>query len=115
MQSDKITSVFPVLSMIGVYLLWVIMWENGTIGALEKAVYQQQFADGTPLQTVYTGFTAIDHALSTLVAFTYYPTDGTYRNARLLYIDILSTLQTAQLWCLVEGLRLGRSSRVFAM
>lgn len=105
MLPNKLASVLPVLSVIATYLLWVMMWQNGTLNAMARAVREHQFSDGTPLQTVYSGLKPIDHALSTLVAFTYYPTNGSDRRTRLLYIDILSTLQTAHLWCLVEGIR----------
>ncbi len=115
MRPVKLTLLFPTLSVIAFYLLWVLMLQNGTIDAMDNAVRRQRFADGTPLQTVYSGFAPLDHALATLVAFTYYPTEGTDQNTRFLYIDILSTLQTAHLWCLVEGLRSGRTSLLLAM
>lgn len=82
---------------------------------MESAVQRRKFADGTDLRYVYTGLIPIDHALSTLVAFTYYPTNGNDKETRLLYIEILSALQTGQLWCLVEILRLGRTSIALAM
>ena len=107
--------VLPVVACVAFYTLWILMLENGTVTAMGKAVRQQRFADGTTLRTVYLGLAPIDYALSTLVAFTYYPTNGDDERTRLLYIDILSTLQTAHLWCLVDGLRSGRKSKLFAM
>ncbi len=115
MQHNRELLVFPILAVIAFYYLWVLMLLNGTVDAMGKAVQQQRFADGTPLRTVYTGIFSVDHALSTLVAFTYYPTNGDDQETRLLYIDILSTLQTGHLWCLIEGLRSGRTSTLFAM
>ena len=91
------------------------MWQNGTIDAMEKAVQLQKFADGTALRTIYTGIPPIDHILATLVAFTFYATNGHDPASRLLYIDVLSTLQTGQLWCLIESLRFGRTTRLFAL
>lgn len=115
MQQDRVLLVFPILAAAAIYCLWILMIQNGTVDAMGKAVQQQRFADGVPLRTVYTGLAPIDHALSTLVAFTYYPTNGKDQETRLLYIDILSTLQTGHLWCLLEGLRSGRTSTLFAM
>ena len=115
MEHGKVLKVFPILAVVAVYLLWILMLRNGTLEAMGEAVQQQRFRDGTPLRTVYTGFTPIDYALSTLVAFTYYPVNGDDPKTRLLYIDILSTLQTGHLWCLVESLRLDRKSKLLAM
>ena len=115
MQRGWTILVFPVLAAIGFYHQWIVMLRNGTVDAMGKAVEQQQLADGTALRTVYLGYAPVDHALSSLVAFTYYPTMGDDKETRFLYIDILSTLQTGHLWCLIEGLRSGRTSIVFAM
>lgn len=92
-------------SAIGFYQLWVLMWQNGTVDALEAAVNAGRFADGTPLKTSYAGLGGADHILSTLVAFTYYITRGTNQAEWLLMVDIVSSLQTALLWCLVDSLR----------
>ena len=91
------------------------MLQNGTLDAMLKAVQQQQFEDQTRLRTVYVGIVPIDRALSILAAFTYYPTNGKDLQSRLLYVEILSALQTGQLWCLIEGLRSDRTSALFAM
>lgn len=115
MQHQKALLLLPVIAAISIYYLWILMLQNGTIDAMERAVQQQRFADGTRLRTVYLGLAPIDHVLSTLVAFTYYATVGNDQASRLLYIDVLSTLQTGQLWCLIESLRPGRTSIIFAM
>lgn len=115
MQHGRVLLVFPALAAIAFYYLWILMLLNGTVDAMGKAVEQQRFPDGAALRTEYTGFAPIDHGLSTLVAFTYYPTNGNDLETRLLYVYILSTLQTGHLWCLVEGLRTGRKSMLFAM
>ncbi len=91
------------------------MYENGTIAALETAVHAGRFADGTPLKTSYSGFRGVDHLLSTLVAFEYHITTHTNQPGWLLMVDLVSTLQTAVLWCLVDSLRDGRSSLWLAM
>ena len=115
MQHDSSLLLLPIIAVISIYYLWILMLQNGTIDAMENAVQQQRFADGTRLRTVYTGLGPVDHILSTLVAFTYYATIGDDQASRLLYIDVLSTLQTGQLWCLIESLRSGRRSILFAM
>lgn len=115
MQRERALLVFPVLAIVSLYPLWTLMFQNGTLDAMRKAVQQQQFEDGTILRTVYVGLAPIDRTLSILAAFTYYPTNGKDLESRLLYIEILSALQTGQLWCLIEGLRSGRASALFAM
>ncbi len=115
MQHSRALLVFPILAIVSLYYLWVPFLHNGTVGAMENAVQQRKFADGTDLRSVYTGLAPVDHALSTLVVFTYYPTNGNDKETRLLYIEILSALQTGQLWCLVESLRSGRTSIALAM
>ena len=109
MPSQWIVLALSASSAIAFYQLWVLMWQNGTVAALETAVNAGQLADGTPLKTSYTGFRGIDHLLSTLVAFTYRITIGTKQPQWLLMVDLVSSLQTAVLWCLVDSLRMGRS------
>ncbi|KAI9785109.1 MAG: hypothetical protein M1816_000520 [Peltula sp. TS41687] len=115
MKSTELSPVFVMLSIFGFYLLWILMWQNGTLDAIDLAIRQRRFADGTPLKTVYTGIGPVDEALSMVVAFTYYPSNGHDISARLLYVDIASTLQTAALWCLVDSLRRGRRSLLLAI
>lgn len=115
MSSIRLSSLFPLLSIIAFYLLWVLMYQNGTIEEMFIAVRERQFADGTPFKTKYLGLNSLDEALSTLVAFTYYPTVGHDATAKLLMIEIVSTLQTAALWCLIDSLRSGRRSFLLAM
>ncbi len=80
------------------------MFQNGTVDAMGKAVQQQQFEDSTIFRTVYVGLAPIDSALSILAAFTNCPTNCKDLESRLLYIEILSALQTGQLWCFLEGI-----------
>lgn len=115
MCPKDITLLFPLFSLLAIYLLWVLMYQNGTIDEMDIAVRQKQFADGTPLQTVYCGISLVDYAISTLVAFTYYLSDGSKPSTRLLMVDVVSTLQAASLWCLIDSLRLGRRSSLLAL
>ena len=99
------------MSIAGFYLLWVLMWQNGTIDAMDEAVRNHRFADGTTLKTEYTGVAVIDHALSTLVAFTHHVSTSDNKAAWMLYIDITASIQAAHLWCLVDSSRKDNPSK----
>lgn len=106
---------FPLLSALGVYTLWIFMYQNGSIDAQGEVVAKQIFPDGTPLKTSYTGLAPFDQLLTTLVAFTYYATEGKDRASWLLITDIFSTLQTGVLWTLMDSARAGRATILLAM
>ena len=101
---------FPILSAAFIYLLWVLMYENGSADAMRAAVSQTEMPDGTPLKVKYTGIRPIDEFLSILVVFTYPVTNGEDKPSWLLMMGIVSTLQTATLWCYIDTLRKGRMS-----
>lgn len=103
MQRERALLVFPVLAAVSLHPFCILMFQNGTLDAMGKAVQQQQFEDGNIFQTVCVGLAPIDRALSILAAFTYYPTNSKDLESRLLYIEILSALQTGQLGCLIGG------------
>jgi hypothetical protein len=109
MANQTITFAFLTLSAAAFYSLWIFMIQNGSFDALNVAVADGQFANGTPLKTIYTGVPPIDAFLTTLVAFTYEVTSGQDTGAWLLMVDITSTLQTSLLWVLADSLRDGRT------
>ncbi|KAH8704703.1 hypothetical protein BGW36DRAFT_285720 [Talaromyces proteolyticus] len=103
----ELRSVFPILSVIGFYLLWVVMAQNGTIDALDLVSKIGEYPNGRPLKTSYVGIPVVDSSISTLVAFTDSLTGGGDVACRLVMIDVVSTLQTAGLWVIVESVRNG--------
>lgn len=52
MERERALLVFPVLASVSLYPLWILMFHNGTLDAMLKAVQHQQFEDGTILRTV---------------------------------------------------------------
>lgn len=108
MTNRPLTFTFLALSAAAFYSLWILMIQNGSFDALNEAVADGHFANGTPLKTTYTGFPPIDAFLTTLVAFTYDVTSGEDTRAWLLMVDITSTLQSSLLWVLTDSLRDGR-------
>lgn len=101
--------VFPLLSLTGFLNLWLRMYLNGTIDALDQATKSGSFPDGHPLLNQFIGIPPIDNAIATLVGFFDAMTDGSDPGARLLFIDVVSTLQAAILWLMIEAL--GKESR----
>ncbi|KIX09425.1 uncharacterized protein Z518_00505 [Rhinocladiella mackenziei CBS 650.93] len=102
--------IFPILSAIFFYLLWVVMYQNGSADAMNAAVEAASLPNGMALKVRYTGIPPIDGLLAILVAFTYPVTDGHDKASWLLMVDIVSTLQTGLLWAYMESLRFGRKT-----
>ncbi|KAL9613790.1 MAG: hypothetical protein Q9167_001681 [Letrouitia subvulpina] len=95
---------FPLLSVTGFLNLWLRMYLNGTIDALDRATKAGSFPNGHPLLNQLIGIPPIDNAIATLVGFFDAMTDGSDPGARLLFIDVVSTLQAAILWLMIEAL-----------
>lgn len=104
------TAVFPFLSAIFFYLLWALMFQNGSADMMNEAVATGTLADGQPLRTRFSSIAPIDSLLATLVAFTYPVTSGRDKSSWLLMVDIVSTLQTGMLWAHMENNRVGRKT-----
>ena len=96
---------FPLLSLLGFYNLWIRMLLNGTIDALDHATKTGAFPDGHPLLNTFFGIPPVDNAIATLVGFFDGMTNGSDPGSRLLYIEAVSTLQVAILWLMTEALR----------
>ncbi|ETN44954.1 uncharacterized protein HMPREF1541_09829 [Cyphellophora europaea CBS 101466] len=101
---------FLILSCVFFYLLWVVMYHNGSADAMNAVVEAGKFPDGTPLKTHYTGIAPVDKILSILVAFTYPVTIGNDQAAWLLMVDVVSTLQTGLAWAFIDSVRFGNKS-----
>ncbi|KAL9047183.1 MAG: hypothetical protein Q9214_000184, partial [Letrouitia sp. 1 TL-2023] len=91
-------------SLTGFLNLWLRMYLNGTIDALDQATKAGSFPDGHPLLNRFIGIPPIDNAIATLVGFFDGMTNGSDLGARLLFIDVVSTLQAAILWLMIETL-----------
>lgn len=98
------------LSLVSLYLLWVVMLQNGTLGDMFSAALGGNFENGKTLRTRYVGIPGIDTAIALLVAFFDPVTNGIDTGSRILVLDFLSTLQTVGSWLTVEALRKGNSS-----
>ncbi|KAL8727152.1 MAG: hypothetical protein Q9166_006248 [cf. Caloplaca sp. 2 TL-2023] len=98
-------SLFLLLSLLGFYTLWVRMYTNGTIDALDVATKTGTFPNDHPLLNVFTGLAPIDNAIATLVGFFDGMTNGSDAAARLLFMDVVVTLHVAIGWLAIEQLR----------
>ncbi|GFF55468.1 levodione reductase [Aspergillus lentulus] len=105
---------FHGLALVATLLLWGLSAWNGTVKALILAVYHAKLADGTPLQTRYTGIQLIDVPIALLVAFFFYGTNGSVPGYQLFLLDAYSTLQSAFIWLYVESFRQSEKPRWIA-
>ncbi|KAI1618127.1 hypothetical protein EDD36DRAFT_459782 [Exophiala viscosa] len=106
--------VFPILSAIFTYYLWIVMGLNGAGDELQATLAAGKYADGTPLCASYTGVRPLDQLITVIVAFEYPVTNGQDKPSWLLMLDIMSTLQTAMIWVFLDSMRKGRSTAWFA-
>ena len=95
------------LSALGFGLLWGFAVSTGTLDALSKVQANGFFPDGRPIRSVYTGFTSIDWALTTLVTFFDALTNGAYPGPRMLCFDIVVVIHCANVWCVIDSRRRG--------
>lgn len=107
-------TVFLAMSAAFFYLLWVIMFLNGSADAMNAAVARKEISPVQPLQVRYTHIAPVDNLLATLVAFTFPVTRGNDKVSMFLMVDIVSTLQTAMLWAHLDNNRVGRNTRWLA-
>ena len=103
--------IFPAISCVAFYLLWIRMLENGTLWYMISAVQKAEFASGRALRTTYVHVRGVDDAIALLVAFFDPVTSGKDSGAWMLVLDFLSSLQVATIWLCIEGLRKGNKSR----
>ncbi|KAL4942552.1 hypothetical protein BDV06DRAFT_235395 [Aspergillus oleicola] len=96
---------FLSLAATAVALLWGISIWNGTVKQLLLTTYYQEFEDGTPFLTSYTGFVPLDFPVAVLVAFFYYGTNGSHLGYQHFLLDAYATLQAAFVWLYVEACR----------
>ena len=115
MAAHKLVYAFPALSLLGLYLLWIVMLQNGTIDGLNEATSSGSFRHGRELLTTYLRVPLLDGPISTVVAFFDGQTDGSDPGRRLLMVDFLGTLQTVTLWTLVESLRIEKKPMLLKM
>lgn len=94
---------FLALSIIAVILLWGTSVWNGTVKELIMASLRNEFEDGTPFRTSYTGILIVDFPISLLVAFFFFGTNGRDQGYQYFLIDAYSTLQSAFVWLYVES------------
>ena len=102
--------VFPILSVVFTYYLWIVMNSNGTADELKAALANGKYVDGTAICASYTGIRRLDQLVNVIVAFEYPVTNGQDKASWLLMLDIMSTLQTAILWIFMDSMRMGRST-----
>ena len=97
---------FIILTVLGVVLLQGILIANGAFGAMLKAIWFRQFADGKPLNPVFTGLPVVDELLAMSVSF--WDTVA-YRMPALRYESIMlcASLQTLAVWATIERMRVG--------
>ena len=81
------------------------MYFNSTISALGHTSTSGTFPDGRALLIYFTGWAPLDQNIATIVAFFDEMTDGSDPGGKILYMDVISTLQTAVLWFMLEVLR----------
>ncbi|KAI0104692.1 hypothetical protein GGR51DRAFT_572643 [Nemania sp. FL0031] len=98
---------FKSLAIQATFLLWGIFLANGGVKVLLSAVWHQEFSDGIPLRTVYSGFPPLDFLISILVGFFYYGTDGHDEGYHAFLVAAYSALQPAFVWLYVEAARPG--------
>ncbi|CAO1602215.1 hypothetical protein XANCAGTX0491_005844 [Xanthoria calcicola] len=96
---------FLLLSLAGFCLLWVNMYLNNTIDALDLTTKTGMFPNGRTLLNSFTGWTRLDLNMATLVCFFDGMTDGSDPGTKLLYMDVVGTLHTAILWFMLQILR----------
>jgi hypothetical protein len=102
--------VFPVLSAVFTYYLWIVMLGHGTLDELWSTMSSFKYADGTPLCSSYTGIKPLDQLINMVVAFEHPITNGDDKPSWLLMMDVMGTLQTSMLWVFMDALRRGRST-----
>lgn len=105
MASSATDRFFHSLSAIAVILLWGVSVWNGTVLALMKAAWTHELADGTPLETRYTGLFVIDFPVALLVSFFYSGTNGQEPDYQIFLLNAYTTLQPAFIWLYVEASR----------
>ena len=96
---------FLLLSLTGFCLLWVNMYLNNTIDALDLTTKTGMFPNGRTLLNSFTGWTRLDLNMATLVCFFDGMTDGSDPGTRLLSMDVVGTLHAAILWFMLQTLR----------
>ncbi|KAI0476272.1 hypothetical protein GGR56DRAFT_462563 [Xylariaceae sp. FL0804] len=110
MVQSQLSPILTGLGGLGFFLLWVVMILNGTFGAVWAAATTGVFADGRPLQTVYTGIFPIDFLISILMAFFDPLTSLVDIAPYLILFELIISIHVFNILALVEGCRAERSS-----
>ncbi|KAF7562317.1 hypothetical protein G7046_g1837 [Stylonectria norvegica] len=109
MDANRISSTklpFVILTVVAVILLQGILIADYAFGAMLKAIWYEQFANGKILHRVYTGWPVIDELLAMSVSF-WDVVAANKPTLRSESIMLCASLQTFAVWAAIERLRRG--------
>jgi hypothetical protein len=93
------------LSLLGFYLVWGVMYRNGSFDLMLRTAWTATYEDGRYLRKSYTGIFAVDFPIRILVIFF----DGLLGTSDpapyLMLVELVSTLLVINVMTLVEGSR----------
>ncbi|KAK4452524.1 hypothetical protein QBC34DRAFT_26593 [Podospora aff. communis PSN243] len=98
-------SILTGLSVLGFYLVWGVMYRNGSFDLMLRAAWTATYEDGRYLSKSYTGIFAVDFPVQILVVFF----DGLLGTSDpapyLMLVELVATLLVINVMTLVEGSR----------
>ncbi|KAK0616597.1 hypothetical protein B0T14DRAFT_497804 [Immersiella caudata] len=98
------------LSVLGFYLVWGVMYQNGSFDLMIRTAWTATYEDGRYLRKSYTGIFALDFPVRVLVVF-FDGLLGTNDPAPyLMLVELVATLLVINVMTLVEGSR-GKASK----
>ena len=109
MKESRLSSTkvpFAVLTVVAAVVLQGILIADYAFGAMLKAIWYGQFANGKALHRIYTGWPVVDELLAMSVSF--WDAVAAEKPAlRLESIMLCASLQTFAVWATIERLRRG--------
>ena len=108
----------PLLSVAAVYCLWIVAGKNGLFRQIRELVEQKQPkfpGSKLPLMLEYTGVTAIDKQLSTLVTFFGPVVQGGSEALNLFSLFGLGQFGGAWTLLVMESLRRGNKGKAVSL
>ncbi|KAM7220167.1 hypothetical protein V8F06_004495 [Rhypophila decipiens] len=104
-QSPLLSSLFLLLSFLGILGLWIMAYFDGMTNRMETILTTLRMPDGRILRSTYTGIRIVDWQLTLLTSFYEVLSNNLTSGPRLLFLDLNFVVACTNLWVLIESRR----------
>lgn len=112
---SKLTGIFPLLFLLGVYSIFYFSHCNGFLEQMQQVMDARQLPSGEPLKTGITGFEVPDEILNNLVPFFVPMVDGSSPGNSLHAFNFVGAVAGCYILLYIESWRDSGKGSVFSV